>query len=193
MKRTTLIILSTMLLVALAASAVAQPERGPRGLRADRESFEPGEMRLERMAERLNLTVEQREKIADLQTSSREQAVDLRKQMARLQNELRGEMLEDEPDERTVVQLHEKLGEIRTKLQVNRARTRLAIREQLTPEQRDRMMLQRGSWSDRGRGDAGPGAYRGRGGRGSRGAHHFCCLHGFDCQDGWGHRQRPGR
>jgi Spy/CpxP family protein refolding chaperone len=193
MKRATLIILSTVLLVALASSALAQPERGQRGLRADRESFAPGERQLERMTERLNLTAEQREKIGELQAKNRAEAVELRKQMARLQNELQGEMLKDKPAERTVVQLQEKLGEVRTKLQVNRARTRLAVREQLTPEQRDQMLLQRGSWSGRGQGEAGSGEYRGRGGRGGRGAQHFCCLHGFDCQDVRGPRQRPGR
>jgi len=191
MKRMTLTIVAVALVTTMVTSALAQSGRAPRAQRGEREMMEPGERQLERMTERLDLTEAQQTAIQKLQTESRQQALELRKEMARLRNEIQGEMLKDAPAERTVVQLHEKLGELQTKLKVHRVKTRLAIREQLTPEQRDQMLLQgerRGS--QRRGGQAGPGAFQGRGGPGREG---FCCLHGPACQDGPGRGQRAGR
>jgi Spy/CpxP family protein refolding chaperone len=83
-------------------------------------------------------------------------------------------MLKDRPDAGAVKTLAGKIGELRTAMQQNRLETRLAVREQLTPEQRDKMLLQ--------------GERLGRGGRGGRGG----CD--GDC-DGHGPRRgrEPGR
>jgi Spy/CpxP family protein refolding chaperone len=183
MKRMTLTIVAVALVATMVTSALAQSGRAPRAQRGEREMMEPGERQLERMTERLDLTEAQQTTIQKLQTESRRQALELRKEMARLRNEIQGEMLKDKPAERTVVQLHEKLGELQTKLKVHRVKTRLAIREQLTPEQRDQMLLQ---------GDGRGGSPR-RGGQGGQGREGFCCLHGPACQDGPGRGQRAGR
>ena len=75
------------------------------------------------------------------QQDNQQNAIEVRKQLLRLHNELEGEMLADEPQEATVVELTDKIGQLRTELQVERARTQLAVRELLTPEQRDKMMM----------------------------------------------------
>lgn len=187
MKNLSLTILILALVAMLAGGALAQSGRGPRAPQADREDVEPGQMRLARMAARLNLTADQQQAIGDLQQKARRENLETRKQIERARHELRGEMLKDKPAERTVVQLTEKLGELQTTLKVSRAKLQLAIRDQLTPEQRDQMILQQGARRGGGNrgGDAGPGIRHGRGGRGGPG----CCLHGPECPEG----QRPGR
>ena len=187
MKNTTLTILTLALVAMLAGSALAQSGRGPRAPQADQEYLEPGQARLARMAARLNLTEQQQQVIGELQQKTRLANLEVRKQIERTRHELQGEMLKDKPAERTVVQLTEKLGELQATLKVNRAKLQLAIREQLTPEQRDQMILQQGSRRGGGRrgADAGPGMRHGRAGRDGAG----CCLHGPQCAEG----PRPGR
>lgn len=153
-----LAILSIATIALLAGDVLAQGGRAPRAPRGERQLRDPGETRLDRMAARLDLTQEQRVAIEAIQTAARGNNLELRKQIERARHELRGEMLKDNPDERSVVQLTERIGKLRTELQVNRAKTRLAVRAQLTPEQRDKMLLMRGS--DR---------------RGGRGAGSWCC------------------
>ncbi len=68
-------------------------------------------------------------------------------------------MLKDDPSEKILVDLTEKMGASRTRLQVNRLQARLAVRKLLTEEQRDQMMLMDGQ-GRHGRQEAG----RGRGG-----------------------------
>jgi Spy/CpxP family protein refolding chaperone len=129
---------------------MAQSGRKPRVQRLEsdeREMIEPGQMRIERMTQRLNLTQEQQTAVAELHESARVKSMDLRKQIERVRHELKGEMLKDSPNERTVIQLTEQLGKLRTDLQVNRVKTRLAVRAQLTPEQRDKMILMHRSGS----------------------------------------------
>jgi Spy/CpxP family protein refolding chaperone len=135
-------LLMTLALVAMLASfATAQP--GPRGRQhQDRNERGAGpELRIERLAERLDLTDQQQEAIAAIQEDARKAGRDLHKELARLQNQRRGEMLEDDPSEKTLVDLTEQMGAIKTKLQVHRLQTRLAVQAQLTEEQRDQMML----------------------------------------------------
>ncbi len=141
--RTRTLIVITMV-AALAATALAQPGRAPR---AGGRAGGPGQCemgpgpRLERMAEVLDLTEAQQTAIADLHEKTRAEATELRKELARLRNQKHGEMLKDDPSEKTLVSLTEKMGEVRTRLQVQRLETRLAVREQLTAEQRDQMLL----------------------------------------------------
>ena len=116
---------------------------------------------IERLAARLDLSEDQVKAITAIQEESRAKNQTLRKDLLRLQHDLRGEMLKDAPDEKTAAGLVEKIGDLRTQMQINRLNTRLAVRQQLTPEQRDKMLLS----------DGGP--RRGeRGGRWGRGARH---------------------
>ena len=153
---------------------------GPRGM----DMVDGPDFRFEHMAERLELTDEQRETIKGIHEKSREENLNLRKELMRLRNELQGEMLKDDPSEKAILSINEKMGDLRTRMKANRLKTRLAVREQLTPEQRDRMLMMRGH--DR-RGGGCQGCYHGRGhghgpgsggGRGSR-AHGDCSRRGL--------------
>jgi len=96
--------------------------------------------RWEHLAERLELTAEQQTAIDELREANRAQNLELGKELARLQNELEGEMLKDDPDQKTALKLADRLGDLRKEMQASRLETRLAVREQLTPEQRDKML-----------------------------------------------------
>ncbi len=64
--------------------------------------------------------------------------LELRKVNQRLRNQLEGELLKDNPSEKTVLDLAGQIDEARAKIHANQLKMRLAIREQLTPEQRDK-------------------------------------------------------
>ena len=113
--------------------------------------------RLEMLADRLELSDEQVAAIKDIQAQGREENMGLRKELMRLRNELQGEMLKDDPSEGVAQDLIGKIGALRTEIQANRLKNRLKVRKQLTPEQRDKMLLMRGKFQ------------RGEGRRGARG------------------------
>lgn len=149
-------LVSSTLILLLAGDVLARSGRMPHAQRIQRgeyEVLEPGEMRLERMTQRLNLTEEQKTAIGGLIADVRKKNLELRKQLERVRHELKGEMLKDKPDERTVVELTERIGKLRTDLRVNRVKNELAVRTHLSPEQRDAMLLMGRSGS----------RYRGRG------------------------------
>ncbi|MEZ4388040.1 MAG: periplasmic heavy metal sensor [Candidatus Krumholzibacteriia bacterium] len=164
-------------LVTLAASlAAAQP--GPdRGGHRGREGWGPDpEPRIERLAQRLDLTAEQQTAILAIEAEARQAGRELDKELARLRNQRQGEMLKDEPSEKALVDLTEKMGAVRTKLQIVRLKARLAVRAQLTADQRDEMMLmgrhgrgRSGGCDGDGPGRGGPEAGRRGAGRGCRG------------------------
>jgi len=137
----------------------------------------PGDGKPCLMADRLDLSEAQQEAIDAIHEKSRAQNLELRKQVMRLRNELKGEMLKDAPDQGKVVGLTENIGKLRTQMQVNQAKTRLAVRQQLTTEQRDKMMMM-GS------------QHHGRrfGGQGREG----CDGRGARCGSGPGGRPGPG-
>lgn len=169
--RTTLIAGVALLALFIAGAALAQgPGQGSgqgacRGMGPGKAECVQGDfggraqMRLERMAARLDLTEEQTAAIAKIHEEGRDKNLEIRKQMMRLRNELQGEMLKDAPSQKKVLELNEKMGALRTQKHAIRLQNRLAVREQLTPEQRDRMMI-----SDLGKG--------GRGGRSGHGGSH---------------------
>ncbi len=129
------------------------------------------------LADKLDLTEDQQAAIDGIHEQARKDNLELRKQLMRLRNELQGEMLKDDPTQKTVLNLTAKIGALRTEMQTNRVKARLAVRKQLTPEQRDMMLMM------------GPGNHKGRGGRESFGGHGgFGPGHGPAC-DGSG----PGR
>jgi len=135
------ILITTLTLVALLATvALAQQGRGRRAPQCNTENRGP-EARLDYMAEILELTDAQQVSIEKIHDAAREQQVDLKKSMARLRNEIEGEMLKDSPSEKTLVELTEKVGAIRTEMSVIKVETRMAVRAQLTEDQQDKMML----------------------------------------------------
>ena len=143
----------------LAAAQGPGPDQGKGMGRGMKSEFGAG-----RMAARLDLSDDQQTAIKALHENSRKEGTELRKEMMRLRNELRGEMLKDNPSEKAVLSLNDKIGALKTKLQANRLKTRLAVRELLTPEQRDQMLMM---GEDGGR--RGHGRHGGRSGRDDRG------------------------
>ncbi len=134
--------------------------------------FGPGH-RMEFLADSLELTDEQVTAIENIQSEGQAKNLVLRKEMMRLSNELEGEMLKDEPSEKVVLDLTGKIGTLRTEIQTNRLSSRLEVRGQLTPEQRDKMLTLRGRHQGReGRwgGGRAMGRYGDGDGRGRRGA-----------------------
>ncbi len=127
----------------------------------------PGE-RLKRLADRLGLSEDQRAKIRKLWADGERDQLAARKDLMRLRNDLRGEMLKDNPDARRVEGLSQRIGELEARMHTNRLMMRLEVRKLLTPEQRDRLLLMRERHGfGRGQGDRagrwGPG-WRHRGG-----------------------------
>lgn len=130
------------------------------------------QVRWERWAERLELTAEQQEAMAEIRQETRKQQVALRKELVQLQNDLEGEMLKDEPSPDRVSELADRMGGLKTQLQQNRLAQHLAIRKLLTPDQRDELLLmnaRKGRWQRGGRGARGEWGERGDGYRRHRG------------------------
>lgn len=156
------IVMAVTVLVAGAAVAAAQPGAG-RGAR--------GEAGWTRLAEKLDLTEEQKQTIGAIHAQARTQQLERRKQMVQLEAQLHTMMLADAPDEAAAVKLVGQIGDLRAELQANRIKTRLAVRKQLTPEQRTQAILREGQG---GRGHRGmrdrsdDGERGGRHGRGQR-------------------------
>ncbi len=123
------------------------------------------ELKTDRMAKRLGLSEEQVASIKDIRSEGKQELLELRKEMARLRLEKRGEMLADSPETDKVLQLTRRIGDLRTEMQTNRMRSRLEVRNLLTAEQRDKMLLMGG----------GP---ENRSGRGKHGAHGRHAAHG---------------
>jgi Spy/CpxP family protein refolding chaperone len=138
----------------------------------------------------LGLTDAQQQAWNELREKGRQERVALHKDLMRLRNELRGEMLKDEPSAAKVQDLVARAGELRTKMQQNRMARRLEMRKLLTPEQRDRLLLmeqERGRGHGRGmrgfqRSDRGgcPGHCDGSQRRQGRGGHPRA-----GCRNGW--------
>ena len=156
-----------VLVLLFAAAALAQgPGDGPGRRNGHGGGFGPAfgsEHRLEMLTEKLELTPEQTDAIGKIMEAGRQQGVDLYKEMMRLQNELEGEMLKDEPSQETVLGLVKKAGDLRTEIQSQRMKSRLEVREQLTPEQRDKMLMMKGQ-AGKGHGRRGSHGPKGRSG-----------------------------
>ena len=142
MNRKTIILAVLAILILATGVALAQgPGQGRHGQGQGCGGWAEGPgPRWEHLAERLELTAEQQQAIDGLREANRAQNLELRKELARLQNELEGEMLKDDPDQKTALELADKIGDLRKEMQASRLETRLAVREQLTPEQRDKML-----------------------------------------------------
>lgn len=160
-----------------AALAAAQPGpgRGPRG----------GDG-WERLAERLDLNDAQKQAIAAIRDAHRARQLEGRKQIVQLEAQLHTVLLADAPDEAAALKLVGQIGELRARQAAERVKMRLAVRKELTPEQRNQFILME---DQLGKG--------GRGGHRLGGRHPFGGGPGAGCGfpgDGPGHRGgRPGR
>ncbi|MEN8006185.1 MAG: Spy/CpxP family protein refolding chaperone [Candidatus Krumholzibacteriota bacterium] len=126
--------------------------------------FGPGH-RLEILAERLELTEEQIAAIKGIREAGQEKNLGLRKKLIRLNHDLQGELLKDEPSEKAALDLVGKIGALRTEMKSNRLKNRLEVRQLLTPEQRDKMLMLKERFKP-GKGRHGGGHRGGPGGRG---------------------------
>jgi Spy/CpxP family protein refolding chaperone len=160
-------------LCVLAVAALAQPEARAGGDRrvavttpnGGGDATGPEGRRLAHLARRLDLNDTQRDAVAKIETAARARDLPLRRELQRLRHELQGEMMKDAPTGSAVTALARQIGDVRTKLQTGHLLDRLAVRQVLTPEQRDRLLLM----GERGDGPGfgprrGPGGPRGRGG-----------------------------
>ena len=158
MKKRLIIIVTILAVAALTTAALAQgPQRlhernGRHGAQFSFPSAPGFESHFEHLQSTLDLTEDQETAIEAILERSREEGVELRKQQARIQNQIDGEMLADAPSQQKLVDLTEQLGGLRTELQVIRLKARLAVRAELTDEQRDQLVLMGDRRSGRGRG-----------------------------------------
>jgi len=155
--RTGLFLAMAVLVLAFAAAALAQAPQAPKGSRGH--GFGP-EGRLDFLAEKLDLSAEQVAGIEAIQQAGRDKGLELRKDMMRLRNELEGEMLKDSPSEKTALDLVKQIGQVRIEMESNRLSGRLDMRELLTPEQRDKMLVMGQDFEGRRGGGRGRGAGR---------------------------------
>lgn len=174
MNRKTIILATAAILVFTASLALAQGQGYGRGSRGQGQGVacqaDGRGARWDRLAERLELTEEQQTAIEELRTTNREQNLELRKDLARLRNEIEGELLKDDPDQGAALKLSDEIGDLHKQMRTNHLETRLAVREQLTSEQRDKMLaMKSGSGKRGGRGRGGDGEGPRRGGRGHGG------------------------
>ncbi len=165
MKARTTIILSLILLMAAATFAVAQP-----GSRGGGHCGPGGPDSHGRFCDMLDLTEDQQTTIDAIREQSREAGLETHKQIMRLRNEVDGLMLQDDPDSGDIEKLVRSIGALKTDQHVRRMQTRLAVRAELTDQQRDKMIAMQGKRHGRaGRGHA-PAMHDGFGhGKGRRG------------------------
>jgi Spy/CpxP family protein refolding chaperone len=100
---------------------------------------------------RLGLTEEQRASIAKIREDAEAARTPMAQQMMQLRTEMRAELLKDQPDMATVHRLAQQMGDLRTQMQVQTLDQRMAIRNVLTPEQREKVMMNRSSQRMNGR------------------------------------------
>jgi Spy/CpxP family protein refolding chaperone len=118
------------------------------------------EARIERMADMLDLTKEQRDKVRAIVDKSRPQTRELRDKMADNRNQLRTLAQQGSPKEADVRKLADTQGKLMADMIVQRTKVRTEIHAVLTPEQREKLQQrfeQRGRWWGADAGDAADG------------------------------------
>jgi Spy/CpxP family protein refolding chaperone len=161
-----------------AQSAQAMPPAGAPGPRMDRDRGEAGPFA------RLGLSDEQHEAIKQLREHGEQVRVQLRKELMRAENELRGEMLKDDPNAPRARELAQQIGNIQTQMHIQRLEQQIAFRKVLTPQQRDQLLSRepsegRGRHRDRMQGMRGGPGCCGRGAAmGTMGGPMGCCRMG---------------
>lgn len=118
------------------------------------------------LAEELNLTPEQSQKIEELRQSRFEEMAAMRDEMAQKRAELRGLWENPNPNQAEILAKERELNQLRGRFQENATRHQFALRGILTPEQIEKM-TDRGGCGGFGMGPGGDycGKGPGRGGR----------------------------
>ena len=117
----------------LSASAAVGWDRGP-----GPEGFGPG-ARLEQNLEELGLEPAKLEELRAIVADSRRAGEEHRERMRSTLAEMHALLEADAPDEAAVMAQVEQIGELRTEAHKAMLRTLLAVRAELTPEQRDQL------------------------------------------------------
>ncbi|UCE19851.1 MAG: Spy/CpxP family protein refolding chaperone [Gemmatimonadota bacterium] len=148
---------TVMLILGVTQLGLAQPEcktdpgfgDGPgfghrRGLCQDREFGRGDGPNILTKAEALELTSEQIKKIKAMRLDMAKEKIRLRSELDLKELELRELMSADEPDIRRIEAKIDEMAPLRTELQKKRIGHRLAVRDVLTLEQREKLELMRG-------------------------------------------------
>ncbi len=130
-----------LMVVGLVGSAVAQDWR-TKAPRSQSRRFVGKEWLAKRtldLASRLNLTAEQKEKIANLRLSFKEETLELRTQITRKRLEMQKLLLEASPDLTKVNALVDEMAPIQAGIQKKAIEFRLKLKSLLTKEQLDKL------------------------------------------------------
>lgn len=132
---------------AMGAGAQGMGFGGP-GMGYGPHRFDP-EARIERMADQLDLTKEQRDKVRAIVDKSRPQTRELRDKLADNRKQLRTLVQQGNAKEADVRKLADAQGKLMADMIVQRTKVRNEIHAVLTPEQREKLQQrfeQRGRW-----------------------------------------------
>ncbi|OGW48231.1 MAG: hypothetical protein A2078_08615 [Nitrospirae bacterium GWC2_57_9] len=127
------IMMSLVVVVMLVGSAYLAAAAGGPGFHG--KGGGPG-MRMERMAEVLDLTDTQKEKVSAILKAEQEKTAPLRQQLAENREKMMQTTLSEKFDEAAVRAIATKQAQIKTEMMVSHARAKSEIHALLTPEQR---------------------------------------------------------
>lgn len=94
---------------------------------------------IERFSDELGLTEEQLTTIKEKQFQTKKEAIELRSKIQIARLELRNFLQSENPDENTIKQKVDKIGELRSNLMFTKAQSRLELKKTLTPEQLEKL------------------------------------------------------
>jgi protein CpxP len=135
-----------VMVMLLATAALAAQEKGPAG----HEGFGPGHGKgLVKMLEQLNLTPEQKHKVAQILKDNREQSKGLREAMKTAHEGMREVMDKTPGDEAAVRKAAQAMAKAGEELAVNMGKVKAAIDAVLTPEQKAKKAELRAAFKDR--------------------------------------------
>ena len=142
MRKRWLVLVLAGLVVAGLVSSVAAQGRGTKTPRFQGRKFAakdwPGKHIVD-LASRLNLTAEQKEKIANLRLTFKEGTLELRTELARKRLEIQKLLLEESPDLTRVYDLVDEMALIQAEIQKKAIDFRLKLKNLLTKEQLDKL------------------------------------------------------
>ncbi|MBP6874546.1 MAG: Spy/CpxP family protein refolding chaperone [Candidatus Eisenbacteria bacterium] len=90
------------------------------------------------------LNDQQKARLDDLREEGRARQIEGRKALMRVQNDIRGEWMQEQPSMERLRAMAARVGEIETQMRIDRFEMRMRVRDILTPEQRDQMLLRGG-------------------------------------------------
>lgn len=112
-----------------------------------------GPGRLERQLEKLGLSDAQKQKVQAILDAAKPKREEIRGQMRAAFQDMKALLDQDAPSQSAVLAQADKIGAIQTEAHKTMLTTLLAVRQELTPEQRaqlrDNMQKQRGRWHGR--------------------------------------------